>query len=228
MKQKYAGLNRDFFMGYRELNSEDFFELRNIDTDKLKIIDRINLYFKVGTFIDLEFNDIESDLVTRISKANTVDEVLDLALELQNDAKDEKIDFELTKFDVTEGFMGLDSEDGESKKTSENNNNLKDGEIKNEDSNNSEDDSENESSLKASGNEGESEESDNNNNVKDGNPVGGERGGDFNVSDTQRAFDRNVSTEVNNKEAIPTTVINMPEVKLDRVMYLLIIFTNIV
>ena len=24
MKQKYAGLNRDFFMGYRELNSEDF------------------------------------------------------------------------------------------------------------------------------------------------------------------------------------------------------------
>ena len=116
MKHKYAGLNRDFFMGYRELNSEDFFELRNIDTDKLKIIDRINLYFKVGTFIDLEFNDIESDLVTRISKANTFDEVLDLALELQNYAKDEKIDFEITKFDVTEGFMGLDLEDGESKR----------------------------------------------------------------------------------------------------------------
>jgi hypothetical protein len=102
MKQKYAGLNR-------ELNSEDFFELKNIDTDKLKILDRINLYFKVGTFIDLEFNDTESDLVTRISKANTFDEVLDLALELQNYAKDEKIDFEITKFDVTEGFMGLDS-----------------------------------------------------------------------------------------------------------------------
>ena len=218
MKQKYAGLNRDFFMGYRELNSEDFFELKNIDTDKLKILDRINLYFKVGTFIDLEFNDTESDLVTRISKANTFDEVLDLALELQNYAKDEKIDFEITKFDVTEGFMGLDSEDGESKKTSENNNNLKDGETENKDSDNSEDDSKNESSLKASGNEGESEESENNNNVKDGKPVGGERGGDFDVSDTQRAFDRNVSTEVNNKEAMPTTVINMPELKLDRVI----------
>ena len=214
MKKKYAGLNRDFYNGYRELNSEDFFELKDVDTDNLKIIDRINLYFKVGTFVDIEFNDTESDLVTRISKAETFDEVLDLALELQQYAREEKIKFELTELSLTEGgFMSLNVEDGENEQSSDaESKNEKDGEVKNE----GEDKSDSDSDSKNSANQGESKESKNNETI--GNGSKGGKKGNFDVSDTQRAFDRNVEQEVNNKQSTPTTVINMPEVKLDKII----------
>ena len=214
MKKKYAGLNRDFFNGYRELNSEDFFELKDVDTDNLKIIDRINLYFKVGTFVDIEFNDTESDLVSRISKAETFDDVLDLSLELQQYAREEKIKFELTEVSLTEGgFMSLNVEDGENEKSSDvESKNEKDGEVKNE----GEDKSDTDSDSKNSANQGESKESKDNETISNGSKGG--KKGNFDVSDTQRAFDRNVEQEVNNKESTPTTVINMPEVKLDKVI----------
>ena len=79
MKQKFAGLNRDFFKGYEELNAQDFFELRDKDINQLKFIDKINLYFKLGAHLCLEFNDIENEFITEISKADTFEEVLDIS-----------------------------------------------------------------------------------------------------------------------------------------------------
>ena len=48
MKDKFPGLRKDFFKGYRELNQKDFFGIGMMDLNKLKLIDRINLYYKVG------------------------------------------------------------------------------------------------------------------------------------------------------------------------------------
>ncbi len=79
MKQKFAGLNRDFYKGYEELNANDFFELENIDINQMKLIDKINLYFKVGAYLCIEFNDIENEFVTQAAKVQTFDEVKDLA-----------------------------------------------------------------------------------------------------------------------------------------------------
>tara|TARA_Y100000310_G_scaffold99474_1_gene97267 strand:- start:44805 stop:46916 length:2112 start_codon:yes stop_codon:yes gene_type:complete len=80
MKKRYPGMNRDFFKGYRYLNDKDFFEISQKDVNQLSFIDRVNLYFKVGTFYDIDFNDRENELVTSISNAETFEEVLDLSL----------------------------------------------------------------------------------------------------------------------------------------------------
>ena len=48
MKDKFPGLRKDFFNGYKELNDKDFFGLNFLELEELKLIDRINLHYKVG------------------------------------------------------------------------------------------------------------------------------------------------------------------------------------
>ena len=83
MKRRFRGLNRDFHSGYQELNEQDFFAISDDDVNALKPIDKINLYFKVGAFIDIEFTDEENDFITRISKAEDFEEVLIIARDIQ-------------------------------------------------------------------------------------------------------------------------------------------------
>jgi len=83
MKRRFRGLSRDFHHGYEEMNEQDFFCIRDTNVNKLKPIDKINLYFKIGTFIDIEFTDEENEFLTRISNAETFDEVLDISKDIQ-------------------------------------------------------------------------------------------------------------------------------------------------
>lgn len=82
MKKKYPGLAKTFFAGYNELNNDDFFSTKDEDLDKLSFIDRINLYFKIGAFHNIAFSDEENEFLTRISKLETFQEVLDIAREI--------------------------------------------------------------------------------------------------------------------------------------------------
>ena len=90
MKNKFAGLNRDFFKGYEELNAQDFFELGDKDINQLKFIDKINLYFKLGAHLCLEFNDIENEFITEISKADTFEQVLDISKRVYSYSKQQQ------------------------------------------------------------------------------------------------------------------------------------------
>ena len=82
MKKKYAGLSRTFFNGYNELNSDDFFSTKEENLDELSFIDRINLYYKIGAFHNIAFNDDEEQFLTRAGQTETFDEVLQLAREI--------------------------------------------------------------------------------------------------------------------------------------------------
>ena len=82
MKKKYPGLSKTFYNGYNELNLDDFFSTKDEDLDKLSLIDRINLYFKIGAFHNIAFSDKEDEFVTRISQLETFQEVLDISREL--------------------------------------------------------------------------------------------------------------------------------------------------
>ena len=77
MKRKFPGLSRSFYQGYEELNNEDFFEIQEINLERLSFIDRINLHFKVGSFAMIPFaNDAEDQFVTRVANAETFEDVL--------------------------------------------------------------------------------------------------------------------------------------------------------
>ena len=88
IKQRYRGLNRDFKNGYSELHNDDLFELEDTNVNHLKPIDRINLYFKIGGIIDIDFNDTENEFVTRISRCETFEEVLQISKEIHQYTKE--------------------------------------------------------------------------------------------------------------------------------------------
>ena len=50
MKRRYAGLPKTFYNGYKDINKKDFFQLQFADLDQFALIDRINLFYKVGMF----------------------------------------------------------------------------------------------------------------------------------------------------------------------------------
>lgn len=71
MKRKYAGLSKTFYKGYEELADEDFFCLENEDISKMNLADRVNLYFKIGNFVDIPFFEGENEIVDMIKDAET-------------------------------------------------------------------------------------------------------------------------------------------------------------
>jgi len=82
IKRRYEGLNKTFYNAYHELSDKDFFEIKNKDIDEMNLADRVNLYFKIGNFVDIDFSIEENLLVSKIELAETFDEVLVLAKEL--------------------------------------------------------------------------------------------------------------------------------------------------
>ena len=82
MKRRYAGISKTFHRGYSELADEDFFCIENEDVNKMNLADKANLYFKIGKFVDIDFDSQERILIQKISDAETFDDVLDVAEEL--------------------------------------------------------------------------------------------------------------------------------------------------
>ena len=90
MKRKYAGLAKTFFNGYKELNEEDFFQITDDDISTFNLADRVNLYFKIGNFVTLDFNSDEKEILNIIANTETFADVLIAAEELYRYCKKEK------------------------------------------------------------------------------------------------------------------------------------------
>ena len=61
MKRRYAGLPKTFYKGYDEFSKRDFFQLDGQDLSKFSLADRLNLFFKIGHFVDIPFTEEEED-----------------------------------------------------------------------------------------------------------------------------------------------------------------------
>ena len=90
IKVKYPGGRRAFINGYADLMDRDFFGVNKMNCDKLALIDRINLHYKVGDHVDLIFSDEERVHLDRIDKANTWKEVVKICKDLYDNAIDEE------------------------------------------------------------------------------------------------------------------------------------------
>ena len=92
MKRKYGGLAKCFYRGYNELHEDDFFKLEDEDVNEMTLPDRINLHFKLGNFIDINFSIEEKHFVARIDQCETFQDVLEVSKDLHDfcKANDEK------------------------------------------------------------------------------------------------------------------------------------------
>jgi hypothetical protein len=82
MKRKFPGLGRSFYLGYNELNQDDFFCIKEENLAEMNLIDRINLHFKIGVFALVPFNEKEQVFVDRTANAETFDDVLRICEDL--------------------------------------------------------------------------------------------------------------------------------------------------
>ena len=90
MKRKYPGLRKTFGTGYTQLVERDFFKIKNRDVDSMLLIDRINLYFKIGSLFDVDFSEEEMEYVERVDRAETIEEAIAVAKDLIEFAKKQK------------------------------------------------------------------------------------------------------------------------------------------
>lgn len=115
IKRKYPGIRKIMLEGYKQLNEKDFFGLKEIDDlSSIKLIDKINLFFKAGYSCGVEFSEEEYEFVKRVEKIETIDEVIALAEEVyEYTRKLLKQQIVETLFsDADEDMSGGQSEDG--------------------------------------------------------------------------------------------------------------------
>ena len=102
MKRKYLGIAKTFYRGYHELHEKDFFEVKDENIDDLNLADRTNLYYKVGTFLDVPFTDAETKIVEMIGNCETFKEAKEVA----------KILYDYCKGELNEKKQKQKAEDG--------------------------------------------------------------------------------------------------------------------
>lgn len=83
IKRKFPGIRASFIGGYKELIDRDFFGVKGKNLQKLNFIDRINLYTKVGTQLDIEFSDEEKILVREVENTESFQDVVVVATKIQ-------------------------------------------------------------------------------------------------------------------------------------------------
>ena len=75
IKMRYPGLRNSFLKGYRDLLDRNFFEIKDRDVNEMSFVDRINLHFKCGVLLNVEFDKDESKIIKKIEKLETYDEI---------------------------------------------------------------------------------------------------------------------------------------------------------
>jgi hypothetical protein len=92
-KRKYPGLGKSFAAGYKELYERDLFGIKKLpDVNKLNLIDRINIRFKVGAHVIVKFSDVEMEFVREIEAVETWEQVEDIANRVYAYVKEKEAD----------------------------------------------------------------------------------------------------------------------------------------
>jgi hypothetical protein len=89
IKDRYPGLKRSFSKGYAEFAARDFFKVKNQDVSRMLLIDRINLYYKIGPFFNVKFNEQENTFIRKIDTVDSFDGVIAICKELYDYCKEE-------------------------------------------------------------------------------------------------------------------------------------------
>ena len=113
MKRRYAGLNKSFFAGYKELHEDDFFQIKDDDISTYNLADRINLWFKIGGFtqIPIERGE-ETEILNMVADAETFDDAIAAAVKLYDYCK--RKDQEQTKIDSFDNVQSTPGNGSES------------------------------------------------------------------------------------------------------------------
>ena len=111
MKRKFPGGRKSFVQGYKDLLDRDFFGLNERDVNSYGLIDRINMHFKGGVSMGVEFTDAERVFVDRTAAAETWADVESIANDLWDIMKDQMAETDREPDHVTYGPSSDDDTD---------------------------------------------------------------------------------------------------------------------
>jgi len=107
MKRRYAGLSKTFYGGYAELAEQDFFQIGDDDISTYNLADKVNLYYKIGNFVDVPFAEFdEMPIVHMIGACETFSDVLIAAEFLYKFCKKKQEEEMKTPMDSLESQQG--------------------------------------------------------------------------------------------------------------------------
>ena len=91
IKRRFAGAANTFREGYARLNEDDFFGIKkhSIDVETATLIDRINIYYKMGSHIHVPFTDEEREWLVKIDNVESWEDVEKIARALYAYAKEQ-------------------------------------------------------------------------------------------------------------------------------------------
>ena len=105
IQTRYPGLKKVFYNAYGKLQGQDFFKINNTKVADMLFIDRLNLKAKLGTQIDIEFNEVEQDFYDRSMLTQTWDEVIALTDEIYEYCQQELEEKQQTMPQTVEQYM---------------------------------------------------------------------------------------------------------------------------
>jgi hypothetical protein len=111
--RRYPGVKTSFRKGYTTLHERDFFGIQknNWDIDKLPLIDRINLHYKIGAFLNVQFSLDEIHFLDKLDSLESWEDTVQVAQELYEYGKEEA---KLKDFEDIDYQDDLDYEDDDS------------------------------------------------------------------------------------------------------------------
>ena len=89
IKAKFPGLRRDFHVGYERFAENDLFNIADKNISELHFMDRANIHFKIGPFIDVPFSADEQLILYRFTANKSFDDVIELARVLYDAAQED-------------------------------------------------------------------------------------------------------------------------------------------
>ena len=213
MKRRYAGLPKTFYNGYRDINAKDFFQLQFADLEEFGLVDRINLFYKVGMFHNIPFkNDQEIAFRDECANVETFDEVLDLASRIAKYQQEQVSDKSTAQTDEEGAEEAPSTEQGSGGQT----------QSSQEESTESKDTQGQEAPTNTTQEDGQESEETSNDAPTPAQPNGkGTTGGKAHGDDLEAVTDSLLKESIQNlvdTESAPITYINTPELLLDKVI----------
>ena len=219
VQERYRGSVAVFNRGYDDLAAKDFFGIDDKDVSELNLIDRINLFFKIGSRKQkIEFSDEENVWVKKVSKCKTPDDVLNVAEELYKWMKENQPEEEQEENSPDDSEENSDESNDTDSNTSssEEGEEVEGGEEKNASNNAGSDNNETggeETGGGKTGNE-ETEQSDDNDDITTSNGSGGK-------GDITAATDTDVNNAIEkliDENATDRVYANIPDISGDDII----------
>ena len=205
IQEKYLGSKKIFKKAYDELLKKDFFGINEKDLSKLNLIDKINKHYKHVPNIPFEDNELEC--VEKANQTKTADDVLNLAVELQEWMYSQEKDKTDEMFDIDLPFNESENDDIENQDEKNSSN------MESDDTEETEDESEDGDSTSGSGsdrNDNQKENESSLNKLKDG-------GEDFDgiESVTDSNYTKNQYQAASDEDIKETEILNIPKININ-------------